>query len=579
MVEYILVVIWILVLCGFAYFWTRISDSAWGLVGTSLGRFVNLFRRSEDDEEEGEVASEPAPVRAQIPAQTPPSSAYYLVGLSTVGLLVSGVVILVVRATFGQPTASFQGYSTGQYLVMAAGVFMGTVALGMLLAAAKLFTAKPEPIDERLTEEDPPSSVSSDSRRVPEVDVEDDDDQSPTGWFQVQWERVRQNWKWFVIPPVVLVLGALLGFALRSWWTQTPTPVIPHHEVDLQAEDTLRTVMKTDPVLVRSCPQGWDDTCRFVLHWGQIELPPCVQMEQLGQVNTAGVSWFVGMDQACNTENIRQHRVRVTREAARPRSQVERIIFNTEVYQRSAFEARDTVKIEALLEDPALQREVILDFWAQVYVPWEILAHPSLTKDDLSGIYTEIQANGWYEAMPWLIINPNLDPNLRGMWVLGPPRLVGNPGQIERERKILLGLHQPHVPTGAVAFLVDEAVEQGLAGDMTLWEVMLKAAENGDLPVHHCRLPFDTVAATDPVTRDWPECIQGQTWDFISEMKWHAQQVGSPFAAVSTDWDSLKQKCEWESAAGRHSGAVKSRSGKVVPKLADVSPANMPPAP
>lgn len=383
---------------------------------------------------------------------------------------------------------------------------------------------------------------------------------------------------------VGLVVLALAGVGYLAWSNHGPSDQqkLVTGSAQLQAEDTLRAVMKTDPVLSESCPQGWDNDCWRVLDAAKIELPPCVQVGQ-GQVNTTGASWWVAMDDSCRVETIRQNGRRVEAKAeAKAEEPWLDLEFYTDIqgyHQRKAFKAGDTAKINLLLEDPALKREVILDFWRQPEVPRRILAHPSLTKGDLDGIYAEVQANGWYDAMLWLIINPNLDANLRGKWLLAPQLETGEAGKIERERRVLLGLHQPNVPTGAVSLLVDQAVEEGQKGDLDLWKVLVKAAENGDLPAHRCRLSTDKAAERDAVKKQWPVCIKGQTWDFIAEMKGYAEQEGSPFASVVADWEALKYKCQWEGSAGRHSGPVKNRSSKMIPQLADVSPANLPPEP
>lgn len=390
------------------------------------------------------------------------------------------------------------------------------------------------------------------------------------GWW-------KQNWRYVVGAMVVL---ALAGGGYWFWPKGEPSEQqkLVDQAAKMQAEDTLRTYMKADPVMSENCPNGWNDDCWRTLYDAKIELPPCVQVGR-SQVNTTGASWWLDMDDRCIAEMVRQNAGNIKEAAARPSGEVEKFLFGTEINQRHAFEARDTARINVLLDDPALKREVILDFWRQDFVPWRILSHPSLTKGDLDGIYAEVQANGWYEAMPWLTINPNLDANLRGMWLMAPPLEAGEAGKTERERRVLLGLHQPNVPTGAVSFLVDQAVDEGNEGDLDLWKVLVKAAENGDLPAHRCRLSTDKAAEKDADKKHWPVCMKGQTWDFIAQMEWLSEQEGSPFASVPADWEALKYKCQWESAAGRHSGAVKNRAGKVTPSMSDASPANLPPEP
>lgn len=377
------------------------------------------------------------------------------------------------------------------------------------------------------------------------------------------------QWKLAAALVVAVLVAGLFVYrngAIQSQQTKADQAVVDHSN-QLSAQVTVNAVIAADSRLAAFCPQGWDDSCAdtFAAQTPPVSPPVCA-VATLVPVSASNATAYtkadVVMDDACRAAWLKRkfHQSEVDRQQP---SRLEQVLLGTSAYQEEMF-AEDSSRIDLLKFDRRLSREVILKHWTDPGMGYKILAHPSLTPADCAQIYGVIQANGWLDAMPYLLINPNLDPGLKGAWIARPQ---ADPAQ--REQTILLGLHQPSVAAGMIHYLVDQAIEDGNAGDLTLWNILLKAAANGDLPVNRCHLATDK----DQERQVLPVCGDATGWDFVQQMK-EAQEANVAFPAPSAagGWEVVHKACEWESMAGRHAKGSVAAAPLVVPKMADVLP-------
>lgn len=334
------------------------------------------------------------------------------------------------------------------------------------------------------------------------------------------------------------------------------------------AESTGNALLAADPELSEFCPDGWNLDCWKAIQAAdpQATFPVCTVVIKNNTQETA----LFKMTEECREASLRQHWDEQTAEREYTQEWDLGPVKVEVKDHNKIFESGNAININRLVVDPTLQRETILRHWTSQSVPWKILVHPSLTAADLSQIWGVVQARDWTQAEPWLVVNPKLEKNLRGAWVILPD---GTPD--ERRYRILLGLYQPTgVPAGAVAYLVDQAIEDGTErGNTVLWNVLLEAAASGDIPAPRCRLETDK----DPTRKDYPVCYKtgaAMEWDFLRQMQDAQEANPALFPAPANGWDVLRVACQGAMIGGRHSKAATeaAKAGMVTPDLVDSSP-------
>lgn len=355
---------------------------------------------------------------------------------------------------------------------------------------------------------------SSEERRV---DQGQEPEPSPPTWLQ-------RNRLYVFGCAVTLGVGLITGGGIglvRSNQAAADQRVVDASD-KLVAWATADALIKGDQQMAELCPQGWNSDCASALsgHEPPISPPDCT-------MSTGG---FL-MDDACRAAFLRVKRGQIQARQGEP-GPLEQSLLGNQQYQEQIFREGDASRITLLITDPRLKREVILNHWTDPRVSYKILAHPALTGVDTAKIYGQIQASCRYDAMPYLLLNPNLDGTFRGAWLARSQR---DPGL--REQTILLGLQQPAVSADTVHFLVDQAVKDGQKGDLTLWNILLKAAANGDLPV-----------------------------DRVEQMK-EAASANSSFPSPDVSWEAATATCEWETTNGRHSASAQAAVHDLMPIL------------
>lgn len=413
-------------------------------------------------------------------------------------------------------------------------------------------------------DQDDPGVILDPVRRSGEEDEEADATPAEEGG---PTPPARSRWQWQVPEVdlgsmfrwVALVVGGFLLLAVLlgvgGWFYMDHANRVASEEAVaaannlVQARSTANAVISGDPKLAKACPNGWDDACLKALTTAvpPIPLPACTAAE-------GTVAKFV-MDDACVTAFVGLGYRRVEAEQATP-TRLEADVMGYLWYQEEVFQSGDSARITALITDPRLKSEVILRHWTDQGLSYKILANPALSSADAATVFGQIQASCRYDAMPYLMLNPALDGHLRGMWLVRPQ---ANP--VIREQTILLGLQQPEVAPSLVHYLVDQAEDDAKLGDLVLWNILLKALANGDMPLARCHLSSDK----DAEHKDYPVCGDAAGWDFVEQMKEMAE--ANSFPQPPDGWLKVRAACQYESATGRHSAGTVEAARKLQPKL------------
>lgn len=407
----------------------------------------------------------------------------------------------------------------------------------------------------------PPPTVSTSTpipppraeRRIPMDDHEEPPRRAPVAWVEAEErddaeeEHQALGWDWSKIGMVAGLVGLLvvsvgLGYCWASGsgpWAKSET----EHRVEWAAEQdrlyTLRLTLQevvdsTDVTAVHeACDSGWSEACGKALLAAKLALPACAAK----------------MDKACWAASLRFYRFGLEQAAEAeqvPTSWEEARLTDTRsgLVQEAVFASRNKPRIAILVQNPDLSREVILRHWNLEATPWDLLSHPALTPADVSKLWGEVQANGQQEeGLKYLLINPHIDPALVDAWVQAP---AATP--LQREWNILFGLHLSTVPAKTSETLVVQAIKDVKElSHWELWNVLVKAGENGDL----------SPAALKSMKKEW-------------------ETKGSPLTAAVVDWDKLGGQCSYEFTAGRHSPTTIKRDANVVPQLDRLLPPNLP---